>query len=57
MSPAQAQQTGSDEWFAWRPVRLSSGGFAWLRMVRRQHWTQRCGDHYFPEWSTYALLP
>lgn len=25
----------SDLWFAWRPVRLASGKWAWLRKVHR----------------------
>ena len=25
-------------WFAWRPVRLESGKWAWLRFVERRHY-------------------
>lgn len=43
-------------WFAWRPVPLVTGGWAWLATVERQTWGRACGDYYF-ERSRYALLP
>jgi len=30
----------SGEWFAWRPVRLKGGGWAWMRRV---HWFRPLG--------------
>lgn len=53
----RARWNQSYRWFAWRPVKLEDGGWAWLRLVERSIWSMRCGDAYFPEWSTYALLP
>lgn len=50
----RSEVTGN--WFAWRPVRLSEGGWAWLRTLSRTTWFYRCGDHLFPG-VEYALLP
>lgn len=46
----------SRRWFAWRPVKLVSERWAWLRTVRAERWGRRCGDYFF-EWNRYALLP
>lgn len=38
-------------WFAWRPVRLEQGGWAWLRRIyRRRFWP---ASWFCPQW-TYA---
>lgn len=52
-----ARSLGAGRWFAWRPVKLEDGRWAWLRTVWRSRWWRRCGDAYFPEWSTYEVLP
>jgi hypothetical protein len=43
-------------WFAWRPVRIEGGGWAWLRTVTKTRLTYKAGDWLF-EGSVYALLP
>lgn len=45
-------------WFAWRPVRLIEGGWAWLRTVeRREHGFWAAGQYYCIQEVQYALLP
>lgn len=43
-------------WFAWRPVRLEAGGWAWLRRINKQRWLYRA-DVWLFEVNRYALLP
>lgn len=52
-----ARSLGAGRWFAWRPVKLEDGRWAWLRTVWKSRWWRRCGDAYLPEWSTYEVLP
>lgn len=40
-------------WFAWRPVRLWHGGWAWLKTVRRRRVVKR-GYLDGPDWSFLA---
>lgn len=43
------------EWFAWRPVRLHTGGWAWLRRVR---WMRPLGmvTEYYPISSAWTKV-
>ena len=47
-SGARAMTTPWQRWFAWRPVRLISGGWCWLRQIERR-WRDDYGTHFGPE--------
>jgi hypothetical protein len=38
------------DWFAWYPVRLFTGNYAWLQTVERRWVNDDGGDGYFSYW-------
>lgn len=45
------------QWFAWRPVRLQGGRWAWLRHVERQVFELYDRHHLILRKSTYRSAP
>lgn len=40
-------------WFAWRPVKLSNGKWAWMRTVTKENCTDMAGFFYLGSYNLY----